>query len=875
MIAIKVNGEPLYVPQGTAVTMEQRQNCMTPDQMGADIVWTFALPAVPNARLLDHQDYLAVADWHRYAAEVWWHGWLLANGSLWVQEAVQDGDLQCGLTLNEVAAGFGDRLLKDNHTYGDPIEIADTLGTHRDGWRKMLLQSLDADSVHKFFLSRSERFYSDNDHYGHHAGEPAPLLGENGWVNRLLHRTDGTGETLCEKQLFNVAAADKYNGYVFAPALRLDWLLRRVMESAGFGVTGTFAADERTANLYLQSLNALDGDATQYDREDWVRLTEGTSQEGTTGGLDFDDHGEQRQVVTGCSRAVFGFHLLLDTDTLTEGTTDGSELQSPAYGSQLFLRWKEAWFLGLSSEDPAARAVMTADRFEHYGNWLRVTTPFPSSLSYITAVENEETPGMAVIATPATGGQFRMEWIDPFAQEWVSENYDPFYYDGVMCDGGLMQLTPDNVDTDINFIGNDGYAAGTFTSRELDPTKQYRFYLLRARVYDSMANSQGLIPSGVNEGGEQKLIRLDDTAYLVKMAWQMESHQPGETTMLQKSLNIFSRWLDYSDHLPAMTNAQLLAAVVQTFGLCVWFGSNERLVQMDYFTDVLQAGALDVTPYVTRREKLWQDPTRYAVQLPPLRQATEVSDRYNLGAFESLAEATAAIEAGRYRKRQFFVNRLKAAYQSAEDDGNWQWQIAGGDGRTLETGPSETMNGDSQTVSPALRVTNLYARADAPTVAMHELAAVGNSEMFDVQHKSDFDAVLVQRSATDATLTLDGQTWTYETATPIAADDPANPHEAGRWTLAVEGENSIGKELLKPWYEFLSGAQPCRLTLSLPTLKAIELMQLLRPQPQDRKQTRWIAVDGQRLFPTAIEYHFTESDRAEATVDCLRCPPGV
>ena len=895
--------------------MTQQNNAFA-TEMAADIVWTFNVPAMPNAEVLEHADYLLVSGWKRYAAQVWWDGYLVAGGSLWIQTAEQDGDLQCGLTLNEAAAGFGSRWMSEND-YGEPVEIADRITRHRDGWRQLLLASLVDDSPVKFFLSRCDKFYQENDDYGCHAGAEYPVVyqcGETGYLNRLLYTMQGEpgSETpvLNENHLFNEGAAEKFNGFCFCPALRLDWLLRATMRNAGLNVTGGFLESGRVQDMYIQSLNAMDGDATQYEVENRlvVRNAREYSNAGT-GQLFFkNDTDETYRRFTNTNNKSVEYHLALDDTALAGGTfPDGSDDYAATHYH--FKRYNEVYFLAAKRIGgggyPTVR-IKATDCFGgyRYGVRLNETEAEWDQLSfpvdqYATAFMDVETrTGRIKIHGTTILGQTFEDYISP--------------YQGSTTDWYMIQLS-DTPNNPVRVVDGDGYHAGvdgrgfmhwTAAGAGSHSTSPFALRLYRARVLSCSETAQG-IPLGVYENGEQT------RSFLINSTSGMPSGYSHAGTERRESeldydrreqiqfldqwteidplterpdclpLNIFNRFLDYTQHVPHITNSQFVGTLRDFFGLCVYFGTHEGEVQMEFFADVFNTGAIDVTKYVTGRVKLNQDPTRYTVKLEPLKAEHRATGRYTLGDALDYANHEAVHgDADHNRRRQSLLRAYKLTVQSRDDNGVWRWTPAGGDGRERQFLPGETnFNLQEQQVTPGAKVPNMSGRLQTGDASgsenqywLQELDTQGVSEMFDEEYTGEFPMVLVQRAH-------GGNNWLnvhptgawawYETAVPVntAATSQYNRY-TGLTDLSVEGDGSVGDLWLAPLYEFLTTAEPCRLELRMPTIELLQLMRLLRPQQGE--QTRWVMCDGRRYLPTQIEYHLGSGRLTEVVIDCLR-----
>ena len=164
MITIKVGGTPLYIPKDTTLVLEQHNNSFDIDNITSDVIWTFDLPAKPNARALNQAHYINISNHKRYRCEISFAGVVVSNGYLFVQSVVDEKTISCGVVLDGLGEEFGNRKLKEND-YGDDVVISqptDSLEQHRTNWYNFLTGSLNANSIYKFYYT-VDSFYSYTD----------------------------------------------------------------------------------------------------------------------------------------------------------------------------------------------------------------------------------------------------------------------------------------------------------------------------------------------------------------------------------------------------------------------------------------------------------------------------------------------------------------------------------------------------------------------------------------------------------------------------------------------------------------------------------------------------------------------------------------
>lgn len=284
MLTIKVNGNALHIAKGTSLQLEVNSSVFSTDSLEGDILFTFDVPASLNDTVFRHARFVYVQRMKKYACTVLAGGIEIARGDLYIQKATSTV-YSCGLVVNPWPIDFPDRKLCDND-YGEDIVISRNANTHNAKWVEFLKSTLEAESVIKFPLFLDMDFYgSGNSDFGwfllqsdsapsNVSGIQASLQTNNNigldrcYINRLFF--DDNGEVIEEIsgnrgiRLFNNRRADNPNSFAFCPALRLPWLLERVVENGGYRAMGGFFEDEDIRKVFSQSLRSLDGLLTQY-----------------------------------------------------------------------------------------------------------------------------------------------------------------------------------------------------------------------------------------------------------------------------------------------------------------------------------------------------------------------------------------------------------------------------------------------------------------------------------------------------------------------------------------------------------------------------------------------------------------------------------
>jgi hypothetical protein len=280
MIEIRIEGQLLYIAKDTSLQLEVQNSAFSVNRIEGDIVFTFDVPAAENDLIFAHARFVYIQRCKKYACTVSIGGFEIAFGDLYIQKATNTS-YSCGLVINPFPADFAENKLCQND-YGNDYLISANSSSHKQGWLWMLAQSLQEDSIFKFPLFIDTAFYgSANKDFGWFllSSDPTPPGAQSGfqaslttndnvgldrcYVNRLF--TTDMNFAIEEEsgnrgiRVFNNNAVDNPNSFVFAPAIKLLWILENVIKNGGYQMIGNFKHENCIKKIYSQSLRALDG----------------------------------------------------------------------------------------------------------------------------------------------------------------------------------------------------------------------------------------------------------------------------------------------------------------------------------------------------------------------------------------------------------------------------------------------------------------------------------------------------------------------------------------------------------------------------------------------------------------------------------------
>lgn len=889
MITIKVGGKPLYIPKDTTLVLEQNNNSFDIDNITSDIIWTFDIPGKPNAVALNHAQYNNVSNYKRYRCEIIFGGIVISYGYLFVQSVSNERNISCGVVLDGLGEDFGNRKLKEND-YGDDVQISPltaTLEQHRTNWLNFLTGSLAADSIYKFFLFACERFYKNNEAYGYHQNQWSTLANtghdERQWakyINRLftqvITRLPEDNEIVVNTiddienglKLFNTLGnnTDKLNGYGFAPALRLDWLVRKVFENAGYRVTGDFLPNEFIKKLYLQSMNAMDGDMTQFGVDEYLYLTgsvTGIDGIATAYSLDVGIKEVSYQGFKFSSAPTFNFRLNADVDSLVTGTSITPTTARP------WTKQDEVFMLLIRST-----ANVNNNVFPH---WRAVKNS--------SAVVKDFVYGDHVVSVGDRINYFVMGENNAWSYYDLSAAVRVDYDHMVVTDPGLycVQLTPSvgnsgasypdpehAVDILGNFTAGQLVAQGSTSTNYVVELAKFVVKSVNHGTWDGNNNhiTATMTFAGTGQGYLNKYIWISKYGQLEELQY-VESYEKTNLANTNTMLNIFDTMLRWKQHVPNVSNGDFIKKLCRFFGLSMYINPFHKEVQLSFINNVFEAGAVDITDYVTESERMTYDPKQYHITAATVLGTKDTAEDFRMPDVMKRAD----LDAARSKKRMSVFVTNENAYNIATQDEKtkkYTWETNAGNDHSLVIGDD---GDDQEEVTADILVPNMKV-VDTEGTAKYicDIEANGNSKLMDDDYTGDFDMILQQYKGRRF-LAIGGRTfgeYRIEDANPTCYDKDGNPSD-DYLTLAATGKNSVGEKFLRRFYEFQADRENFRFTAHLPVDVFWKVYNMQLPQTgRGATETRWIMVKNRRYIPTKVSYEFGKSDRVLATIECAR-----
>ena len=881
MIEITVGGAGLYIPADTELTLEQNAAWANLDEIGGDIVWTFTVPARANEQVLEQAGYIVVSRHKRYDAEVRFDGVPIARGELYVQQAQDERELNCGMTLNTFAPGWGAKKLKDN-PYNEVVTIGTSADTYQAEWLAFLKGTLAADSLYKFFLFIDQEFMGDNPDYGWYRGALSHLTSNSAatnqmakYVNRLL--VDGDGEIINRPdsdglgaRIFNseegVATDAKVNGYHWAPAIRLDHLVRKVLESCGMGVQGSFLRNAFVRKLYSQSLNAMDGNILQYPVTQDVNLsgdiTPGSGTPTTiehtfpftSSGAKYTDFGVQQGLISG--GLGVGFKMLLPVVGL-----ESRDIDEPAPGE--YDHYDEAFFLVFRHDSsvplPKHRANLNAGQTEGdpvyiYGDIVSAAV-FEHTIgslndgTMVGAGDEDLRSGNHLFSRPGSALMLQMS---------RTVRYNPQF---------------GNINSEY-YMGTATVNASMLTG--LSQNMTFFVQLVKCRVKTFSGSAPYVYRLETSDGEPFNAYPQTDDC-IIEELYDYEVIDFAHYQYCDTMLNVFAKELDLRQHVPNLSNGEFLKELCKFFGLTMYAGGFQRRVQLSFFRDVFSAGSMAIDEYVVGMTKLTYDTHNYQLKVQPVLGVMELNPQKDAGTYTTREELPfPQTKKGKYA----FVrneNRWRKSENREEDEESgtnstvYNWLPNKGNNAALGVGDAEQ---DEEEMKSAIKVPNMrWTDTKATPKYLNEVPQAGCSAMMQDEYTGEFDFILQQYRGRRL---LQLQSLGVVTSGYIEDANPTWYNEDGTvdreaLNLTATGEQSVGEMWQKPYYGFLATKEDFEFVVRVPARVFLDLYALLQPQDKpESEQVRWVSFRSQRYLPSRISYQFGKGGTVVATITCSR-----
>lgn len=883
MLDILINGKKIAIERGTSITFEFASNVFTTDGIEGDVAYTFDVPAKPNDLVFNSARFVPVQRRKKYDCTILLAGIPIGEGNLYVTKATKD-TYSCELSVNAFAEGWRDRKLKDND-YGEDIVISNSYQEHQNKWIDFLSRCADSASNVKFPVFIDKNYYENNDDFGMWNGQinppvgvPANIFSGTKFVNRFVYHIENGVPAINPKayignpggshqlidgpwNIFNEeiemdgdGQRNEVNQFSFSPAIRLIWLLTNVVANSNYNIVGSFVNDPETNSLFYISANSMDGTIhSEYELHDSFA------------------HAELFEDTNMIHLQNRGFLPIISDDdpyNLFDSATHSYKIVQDGHylfkGKIQFYATPNLLYAGTSNVGGCILIIRDADvvtmsplSADVEDNKWHVDTGYESALC---ALQGQYYHGYDIQIKPV--GMTTAEWL---------------YNDGGLCE----------VDFEI---------AHNFTQEDVGKRVVIEFAFFNQAIGVSHEISSVDVMASMNTNVEIE-IRIDNFA--------------------SYNTNIFKRNLSYSEHVPNMTNSELINTLKKMYGLCVRVNSLTKEIEFSYVADIINAKHINLTDYVLSEETEIERSTskKYQFRLCPVDEKS-YSDDVRICDVEFMDHLPSARLA---QGKCALVTHLNEIYRSEKIEtttGNgWtqNWKRFSGNDTSISFGDGEN---STEEISPNCKIPAVdfiscfipkdvvecineneivphpitdMDRSMSETMHFPELSHKAISYINEGEDAStvenDFPLILLKDigvrkipSFTDVknpgVVTYIRRNWMqelyYQHFSPVCYDNENN--RINGKDITSTGSNSIGNEYVKPWLELLSNYETITYRLILSPAKLLEVIRLLRPQSESpENQIRWIFVENVRVLPIRMTFEIVDGKETILTeIQCAK-----
>lgn len=887
MLDIIVNGQRIAIERGTSIQVEFNSSIFSTDGIEGDVAYSFDVPAAPNDLIFESARFVYVQRRRKYACAILLAGTPIGNGNLYVTKATKD-TYSCELAVNAFPDGWRDRKLRDND-YGDDIIISDNYAEHRQNWLKFLQSTLSDDSIIKFPLFLDEDYYDDNEDFGYWEGQANDPIGEkanNGvvickFVNRLSFYFNGNDKDIEDApptsvgsyssvhsgwRLFNELHAMgennvEYNQLSFAPALKIRWLLEKVIANAQYSLKGNFVGSGEVGNLFYQSLHSMDGTLNEYYPDPHVNA------EGNSGNFPQNNYTGSRVIP-----------VVMDDLNSNIGSFDNTTHRfvvpiEGTYNFSVTIRFRKE--IGFFVTDA-----------QSFGTCLRFLMGSPG-----------HTDGCNLLSEGGVG-------------QYESIVADDCVFDAPIGATGMPNVYGDKIRYKGSNMGGDVWElqiSFTHTFLQKDVDKPFEFVLQDAR----------LLPLNGQAFSEARdWIMTEDYTTGTGPACEMDLSYDYYANSLKT--NIFTNKLKFSDHVPDKTNSEFLKSLQCLYGLSFFIDSLSKEIEISFIKDIFTSGQIDLTHYEMDDETSFNgwEYHRYVYELPPV-ESNEVADDDLLEDNEYMS--TLPVAADNVGKKTYIrsLNEIYSAQRVEDAITVWSyiWERYSGNALTLPVGESD-MGDDDTRVTVGVEIpskqftffspdvgTDYIVDAEHPSgvpyvpeidsveAQLHYPSIKAQAVSFLNETNSGFDLILLRYLGDEEI--PPHMRYHHNVSNPLiigtlAVEDWDNgPHYYHHFSpvcygndnaripgndLTATGEHSIGEVYVKPWLQLLSNYEKITYRFLLPPAKLLEVIRLFRPQDAvPENQVRWIFVENVRVLPIRMTFEIVEGkDQILTEIECAK-----
>lgn len=827
MFKLIVDNKEIYIRKNTSVQLEVSNSIFTTEKTEGEVVFTFDVPAEQNDLIFNHARFVYVKRMKKYSCRIEVGGYLIGKGDLYIQKATSK-NYSIGVVVNPFPENFQDKKLSENN-FGDDIIISTDISNHNQNWLNFLNECLKENSNIKFPLFSNSEIYGDNNpdfSFFRLSTDNGSFLNANAVLSNVKGDSDSNfinrvffdeNKNVIEEipfnrgiRIFNRYGSSQLNSFTLCPAIKIIFILNKILENAGYQLTGNFVNNKYINKLYNQSLRTLDGGETQFEINTTVKEVKIENQYLPS----FSNESSTNYEIN-------NLQMDFKIDEIKYNTFRKSKYQNSIKGN---IKIKTFIPSSVIYDDPSG---------DIFYRLALVIIPKDMPLpDYWEPVANEYS-GWSKL--DGQGGRYIQQITFPNGYE--SKKFPTEWY------GGYIKVWGKSGDVDgadINFMGAGFYELNSNFLIEQNVDSSSDLSIVKYKIILAKIKVRKIELSGV---------------YTYKI-WEWTKFVPSTEYEPQFFIhNIFAKKFNLCDFMPNMSNEEFLTEICNTFGVARFIDSTKKEIELSFIKDILKSPkSLDLSKYcLTNETEIDESKENNFI----FSLSSSLDDNYPSEWLEDVAKFIDLPDAKLNLGKYCYVKERNAIFNSQQvgsDEYNfiYKWVIYSGNMVKKNIGSLNKNEINSKFKIPYLQPFHSEKNGMFPVINVQGYSPLLNKK----SASKEFDSFIYAYQGTQKFFYTKSESYVYrEIFSPITND---NNKTVGQLDLTVNTIKSIGNELVVPWLNLLSNYEIIKYKFCFSLSVFLEVFSLLKPQDKDpEKQIRFVFLNGSKLIPIKMIFQFT------------------
>lgn len=343
--------------------------------------------------------------------------------------------------------------------------------------------------------------------------------------------------------------------------------------------------------------------------------------------------------------------------------------------------------------------------------------------------------------------------------------------------------------------------------------------------------------------------------------------------------NIFKTVVTLKDHVPDMTNSELINTIFKLFGTTFYVDSQRKIIEIGLGLNIAKAKSIDLTAYRLTNETTIEGEIvekQYIYQLGCFDE-TEILEadivegiffyKANLptASYTYMGKYGFVVSENAYYKCILDVADENASGSGGEDEAveTYSWQYYSGNVNKLRVGET----GEEVVIKPNVVIPCITHIEDTITKYVMEDLPEIKDEGISAEYQTGTDTfrLILTYFYDHQSFDVKGYSSPDEHPFYISICSPINRFrqpatQSDYLDLNTEGDKSLGETFVAPYLEMLNNYEIVSEKFLLPLSKTLEVMNLLKPQEMPAEnQTRWVLINNVKMLPIKIDFVFQKN----------------